>query len=300
MRMTDDSPLTGTTLTGTTLIGLGAMGTALARAWSTAGHKLTVFNRTAARAAPLVAAGASPTATAAEAVAASRLIVLCLLDDAAVAECLADVDLMGRDLVNLTTSTPEQARARAAWARRKGARYVAGGIMAVPPMIGVAESGGYVLYSGSQAAFEAHRHVLSVPAAGRFVGPDDGAAALHDVALLSAMYGMFAGVAHAFAITRHDIAPKALAPLLVEWLTAMASTVHETAERLHSGDYTTGVVSNLAMQVQGSATLLRTAEEQGVGSALLAPYLDLMRRRLAAGHGDEDNAGVIDLLSARR
>lgn len=42
------------------------------------------------------------------------------------------------------------------------------------------------------------------------------------------------------------------------------------------------------MQVTGTATLLRTADEQGGGPELLTPYLDLMKRRLADGHGDED------------
>lgn len=77
----------------------------------------------------------------------------------------------------------------------------------------------------------------------------------------------------------------------------MARSAHGVAEQLHSGDYTTGVVSTLAMQVAGGATLLRTAEEQGVGTELLTPYLALLRRRLADGHGDEGGTGVIDLLA---
>ncbi|MYW14703.1 NAD(P)-dependent oxidoreductase, partial [Streptomyces sp. SID2955] len=59
------------------------------------------------------------------------------------------------------------------------------------------------------------------------------------------------------------------------------------------------VVSNLAMQVAGVGTLLRTAEEQGVSAALLSPYVDLMRRRLADGHGEEDTTGLVGLLRAR-
>lgn len=71
--------------------------------------------------------------------------------------------------------------------------------MAVPPMIGVPEAGGYVFYSGSRELFERHQETLGVPAgATSTVGQDAGFAALHDVALLSATYGMFAGVAHAF------------------------------------------------------------------------------------------------------
>ncbi|MEU1507201.1 NAD(P)-binding domain-containing protein [Kitasatospora sp. NPDC005748] len=280
-----------------TLLGLGAMGTALARTWLAAGHPLTVWNRTAARAEPLAALGATVAATPAEAVAANRLVVVCLLDDASVEAALDGVDLAGRDVVDLVTGTPGLARARAAWVEQRGGRYLDGGIMAVPPMIGVPEAGPYVFYSGSQALFEEHRDTLSVPAGTRFVGADAGFAALYDVALLSAMYGMFAGVAHAFALIGGEaVAPSDLAPLLTSWLRAMAGSVARTALQLESGDYTVGVVSNLAMQVAGTPTFLRTAEEQGVSAELLAPYFALMARRLAEGAGAEDLTGVVDLL----
>ncbi|MER6410347.1 NAD(P)-dependent oxidoreductase [Streptomyces humidus] len=283
--------------TPVTLLGLGAMGAALARTWLAAGHPLTVWNRTPVRAEALAAAGARVADSAAAAVAANTLVVVCLLDDASVDEVLAGADLADRDLVNLTTSTPAQARARAEWARERGARYLDGGIMAVPPMVGVPEAGGYVFYSGSRELLERHRRTLGVPVGVTYVGEDAGFAALHDVALLSAMYGMFAGAAHAFALIRkEDIDPAALAPLLADWLVAMAPAVHRTAGQLRSGDYTQGVVSNLAMQVAGTPTFLRTAEQQGVTPELLHPYFQLMRRRLAEGGGEEDLTGVIDLL----
>ncbi|MFD0312779.1 NAD(P)-dependent oxidoreductase [Streptomyces flavalbus] len=291
-----ETPHTGTK-TPVTLLGLGSMGGALARAWLAAGHPLTVWNRTPARTTPLLAEGARAADSAAAAVAANPLVVLCLLDDDSVAEALDGADLTGRDLVNLTTSTPAQARARAEWARERGARYLDGGIMAVPPMVGDPGSGAYVFYSGSDDVFQRHRETLAVPAATTYVGTDPGFAALHDVALLSAMYGMFAGAAHAFAlIRREDIDPVAFAPLLADWLVAMAPAVHQTARQLSSGDYTQGVVSPLAMQVAGTPTFLSTAEQQGVSPELLAPYFALMRRRLAEGGGAEDLTGVVDLL----
>ncbi|MEU1002839.1 NAD(P)-dependent oxidoreductase [Streptomyces tibetensis] len=296
--MTDTAVASRTPLT---LLGTGAMGTALARVWLAAGHEVTVWNRTAARAEALAAEGARVAASAAEAVAANRLVIACLLDDTSVGEALDGISLAGRDLVNLTTGTPAEGRARAVWSEARGARFLDAGIMAVPPMIGAPGSGGYVFYSGSAELFEEHRDTLAVPAGTRYVGADPGFAALHDVALLSAMSGMFAGIAHAFALIRpEDIAPKDFAPLLVDWLTAMAPAAHQSAERLQSGDYTRGVVSNLAMQVAGNATLLRTAEEQQVSPELLTPYTELMERRLAQGHGDEDETGVVELLDTRR
>ncbi|MGW6708710.1 NAD(P)-dependent oxidoreductase [Streptomyces sp. NPDC054956] len=283
-----------------TLLGLGSMGTALARTWLAAGHPLTVWNRTPVKAEALAAEGAVVAASPAEAVAANGLVVLCLLDHASVDSALEGVDLTGKDLVDLTTGTPADGRARAAWAEERGARFLDGGIMATPSMIGVPEAGGYVFYSGSPTLFEAHRGTLEVPAGARFVGPDPGHAALHDIALLSAMTGLFAGISTAYALIEGEgISPKDLAPLLTEWLGAMGFFAGAAAERLVSGDFTTGVESNLAMQVAASATYLRAAAEQGVSPELISPYLDLMRERLEAdpaAHGGEDTTGVITLL----
>lgn len=171
------------------------------------------------------------------------------------------------------------------------------GFPARPLLRLVPESGGYVFHSGSGELFERHRETLAVPAGTVYVGHDAGFAALYDMALLSAMCGMFAGAAHAFALIRkEDMDPASLAPLLADWLVAMAPAVHRTADQLRSGDYTRGVVSDLAMQVVSTPAFLSTAEQQGVSPELLRPYFELLRRLLAEGSGEEDLTGVIDLL----
>ncbi|MBF6167359.1 NAD(P)-dependent oxidoreductase [Streptomyces gardneri] len=280
-----------------TVLGLGDMGSALVRSWLTAGYAVTVWNRSARRAPE----GAVVAATAAEAVAANALVVVCLLDDASVRATLDGIDLTGRDIVNLTTSTPAEARELSGWIAERGGRFLDGGIMAVPSMIGVADSGGYVFYSGSVELHETHAETLAVPAGVTYVGADAGFAALYDIALLSGMWGMFAGAAHAFAlIGGEDISPVEFAPLLVGYQQAMAGYAYGTAAQLASGDYAEDVESNLAMMVTTNATLLRTAAEQGVSPELLTPFMALMQRRVAEGGGNESTTGVVDLLRRRR
>lgn len=218
-----------------TLLGLGDIGTALGHAWLAAGHPLTVWNRTRAKAEALTRGGARLAATRAEAVAtATGPIILCLLNDDSVGETLDGIDLNGRDVANLTTSTPVQARKRARRAEERGARFLDGGIMAVPPMIGRSETGGHVFYSGDRALFERHREVLEAPAGAKFVGEDPGHAALYDITLLSAMTGMFAGLTHAFALVRREknLDHAGFATLLTDWLGAMAGAAHGMAAQL--------------------------------------------------------------------
>ncbi|MGO1227457.1 NAD(P)-binding domain-containing protein [Brachybacterium sp. AOP42-C2-15] len=95
-----------------TLLDLGAMGHALATTALDTGHPLTVWNRTPSRAGALTRRGAVEAATVEEALTTTDLTVVCLYDHASVHHVLdtAAAALTGRTLINLTTTTPEEAR----------------------------------------------------------------------------------------------------------------------------------------------------------------------------------------------
>ena len=65
------------------ILGLGTMGTGMATNLLKAGFPLSVYNRTAAKAQPLVDAGARSASTPAEAAAGASIIISMLADDAA-------------------------------------------------------------------------------------------------------------------------------------------------------------------------------------------------------------------------
>lgn len=281
-----------------TIIGLGAMGRALAGAFLAGGHPTTVWNRSADKADGLVANGATRADTVAGAVAASPLVIVCVVDYHAVHEILdpaADV-LSGRAIINLTNGTPKQARETAAWATELGADYIDGGIMAIPPTIATPEA--FLLYSGSERAFKSHQRQLGVLGTGTYVGTDPGLASLHDLALLGGMYGMLGGALHALALVGSENvqASPFNATLLVPWLNAMAGVVGHLAEQIDSGDYTTGVVSNLGMQATALENIVQASEDQGVSADLLVPLQTLIHRRVADGHSADDISGLIELI----
>ncbi|GAA1607725.1 NAD(P)-binding domain-containing protein [Kribbella sancticallisti] len=285
--------------TPATVLGLGAMGTALARAFLAAGHPTTVWNRTPDRSPELDDLGVTRAKTVADAIAASPLVVVCLLDDASVRDTLAPAasELGSRTLVNLVNGTPEQARRTADWTTQQDAEYLDGGIMAVPVMIGGPAA--FILYSGSETAFERHQADLAALARPTFVGSDPGLAALHDLALLSGMYGMFGGAAHALAlISSEKVSPTAFtAELLVPWLTAMLGAVSGIANDLEYGAEPGAAGSNLAMQAAAFGNLTEASHAQGVDPRMLIPMRDLLDRAVAEGHGDEDLAATVRLLA---
>jgi 3-hydroxyisobutyrate dehydrogenase-like beta-hydroxyacid dehydrogenase len=99
-------------------------------------------------------------------------VVACLLDYPVLHDILDPADWSGRALVNLTNGTPAQARETAGWAAGRGAAYLDGGIMAVPPMIGQPEA--FVLYSGSKEQFDRYEPLLNCLGDSKYVGADAG------------------------------------------------------------------------------------------------------------------------------
>lgn len=128
------------------------------------------------------------------------------------------------------------------------------------------------------------------------LGDDAGRAPLYDLALLTGMYGMFAGFLQSAALVRSADADveEFTTALLVPWLHAMTGALPEMAAQAAKGAYP-AAGSNLAMQVAHDA-LGDLGRAQGVSTELLAPLFELMRRRVADGHGDEGLAGVVELL----
>jgi 3-hydroxyisobutyrate dehydrogenase-like beta-hydroxyacid dehydrogenase len=279
------------------ILGLGAMGQALSACLLKQGHTVIVWNRTPGRAAALIAEGARERKLAADAIAASDVTVICVLNYAAADSVIdnAASAFSGRVLVNLTNGTPAQARATAKRVAELGADYLDGGIMATPPMIGGEHA--LILYSGSKAAFASHGASLDALGAANYLGADPGLASLHDLALLSGMYGLFAGFFQAIALVDSEgIRSGSFLELLRPWMTAMMGELPGYAEKIDSGKHGVDVVSNLGMQAASLDNILTATRQQGVATDLLDPMLKLFRQRADAGFGHEDISGIFELI----
>lgn len=279
------------TKTHVSVLGLGAMGSALAKALVAAGHETTVWNRSAGKELP----GAHVTTTAGEAVRASPVVVACLLDHASVHDVLDPLagDLAGRILVNVTTTTPAQARELATWAEAAGITYLDGGIMAVPAMIGT--PGSAILYSGSQAAFDECRPLLDLWGTSTYFGTDPGMAALYDLALLAGMYVMFAGFLHGAAmVAPAGVSASEFATRAAPWLAAMTGGFAGLAAVVDGGDYT--VAGQQSLEFSDLGDILAASTEQGVSTEAVAMVQRLIRRQIDAGHGKEGFARIIESI----
>lgn len=143
------------------VLGLGAMGSAIAAALARAGGPVAVWNRSPAKTAPLTALGARPALTAEDAVRASDVSIMVLLDaEAALATLAAAAPdaIAGRTIVNFSSGVPDDLAALRDLVTGAGGRYLGGEIIAYPRNIGHPQA--FIRYWGDAAAFEAHRDVL--------------------------------------------------------------------------------------------------------------------------------------------
>ena len=281
------------------VIGVGRMGSALVSAFLQQGYAVDIWNRTRAKCEPLAAKGARIAATVREAVAAADLIVVNVSDYAA-SDALLKPDevthaLRGKLLVQLTSGSPSQARAQAAWAQQHGISYLDGAIMGTPDFIG--QPGGTLLYSGPTELFEQARPALLVLGGNtQHVGTDVGHAAALDSALLMAMWGPLFGVLQGVAVCEAERIPlemflgyvKATAPVVEAGVTDLVTRIQQ---RRFAADATT--LATLEIHAGALHHLLALCKERGLDRAVPEAFDRLFQTALRAGHGQADFAALM-------
>ncbi|OUC94380.1 NAD(P)-dependent oxidoreductase [Streptosporangium minutum] len=289
--------MTGRNATPVTVIGLGSMGTALAEALVKAGHSTTVWNRTPAKAAPLIAMGARQAEAIEDAVAASPLIITCLttFDDTRSALRPAAASLHGRALVTLNSGSPAGARETAAWAIGHGARFLAGAVKNVPSAVGAPDT--LLYYSGDKTVFDEFEATLKALGGDTVhLGDDSDLAALYEMAvgamLLPALVGFFQGAA---AVQARGLEVSTMVRFAGKWLDMIKSLLPIYANEIDSGDYT-NAASSVNLFLAGAAHDADLTKETNVDTTWLVPLHDLVTRAAQAGHGNHSISALTEVL----
>ncbi|QNS08395.1 NAD(P)-dependent oxidoreductase [Streptomyces xanthii] len=281
-----------------TVLGLGAMGSAIARSFLDRGHPTTVWNRTAAKADALADAGATAVPTAADAVAASPLVVVALLDGTAVEQVMTSVGtaITGRTLVNVTSGSPSQARANERWAREHGAAgYIDGNIMGHPPCMGTQNI--LLTFSGSGSSFAAHEGTLRELGTVTYHGEDPGAAAVEFLAQVATSYELLIGYLHTLRLLRAEGADLAgFTDRFGASLAGYPALLTSMVRAVESGKYGPDLGS-LDVQAALMDDLIGHRESLGVESVRMREVKKLMDRRIADGHGHQGFSGLFELLA---
>jgi 3-hydroxyisobutyrate dehydrogenase-like beta-hydroxyacid dehydrogenase len=279
-------------------LGLGTMGEPIANNLRRAGHDLTVWNRTPARAGHIVSKGGKLAETPRACATGRDLVFTCVADEAALEVVLEGPDGVlaglaeGDVLVDLTTAGVRSARSVAERVSRRGAHYVS------CPILGsktAAEQAQIVLIAGgSAAARDRARPALHAISVRLFEVEDVGEAALLKLCVNAIGGAMFVAFAEAVALSSAAGIP---IPRLVEVL--QASSFHSPlflmkGELIESKDWEPRFRISLAEKDQ------RLAQEAAADVGAKVPINEAVRRLLAqaaeSGRGDQDVAAVTELF----
>jgi 3-hydroxyisobutyrate dehydrogenase-like beta-hydroxyacid dehydrogenase len=278
-------------------VGLGTVGEPIANNLRKAGHDLTVWNRTAAKAQHIVSKGGKLAATARECAAGKDLVFTCLSDEHALDAVLEGPDgvlaglVEGDVLVDLSTAGTRSARNVQERTARKGVRFVC------CPILGsktAAEQAQIVLVAGGPSpAREKARPALHAVSARLFELEEPVQAALMKLCVNSVGGAMITALTEALAL---GTAGGLDVWRVVEVL--QASSFHSPlflmkGELVEKKDYAPRFKLALAEKDQ------RLAQEAAQDLGARVPINEAVRRLLGeaaeTGHGDKDVCAVAEV-----
>ncbi len=271
-------------------IGLGSMGLPMAQRLLAAGVRLTVFNRTAAKAQPLIENGAILAQTRADAAVPGGIVFTMLADDAAVESVVVGEQGIARRLapggihVSMSTIAPSTARLLARYHAEQGSTYVAAPVLGRPER---AASGQLVVCtSGPVAARETVRPLLDHLGQAIYdYGEEPGAA---NVVKLSANFMIAAAIeamAEAFAmVERNGIDRLRVAQMLGQ--TLFACPLYQSYGEMVAAKRHTPAGFKLLLGLKDLDLVLKTAGQARVP----CPTASVVRDRILSGlaHGREN------------
>ncbi len=285
-----------------TVLGLGPMGRALAGAFLDAGLRTTVWNRTPGKDGELAERGAVSARSPEEAVGASTLTVVCVVNydavDAIVRRGAVTDALKGRTVVNLTADTPDRARDNATWAAEHGFGYLDGAIMT--PITAIGTPAGVFLHSGPEELYREHRPTLdALGGTHTHLGEDIGRAAAYDIALLDIFWTAMAGYAHALAVARAEgVTARELAPFAKGIGTILPPIFDQAAEDVDSGRFP-GEGNPITSAVSSMAHIVHTSEVHGIDAGMMRAAEGLARRAIGRGHSTDGFLRITEILNPR-
>lgn len=279
--------------------GLGIMGGRMAARFLGAGHPLTVWNRTASRAAPLVEKGAQLAPDLAALAAAADTIFLNLADPPAV---LGAIEAMrpslrpGHRVIDFSTISPAAAKAARDALAACGAGYLEAPVTGSKN--GAAQGTLLIMTSGDPALFEAARPLLDVVSQKQIYCGDTGSASLVKLLGNNVIAHMLVGIAQGIVTAREGgVDPAKL--LEVVQASGFASPYYSfKGGQMLARDFDTHF--SLDLLHKDLKLLVDTAAPLKVPLPGASAMLETVQAARARGLGGEDIAAVVKVFEVER
>lgn len=268
------------------VLGLGLLGAGFAESLLEKGHKVRVWNRTAAKALPLREKGATVAADPAAAVRGATHVHLVLAEDTAVDSVIAALRPglgAGVPILDHSTNLPARVAARAKALRAEGVRYVSAPVFMGPA--NARSATGTMLVSGPRQETEAvWSHLAALTGTLVNVGERDDLAAVFKLAGNSLFFALSGAAADVFAIGAGNGVDRDTMLQLFEHFVPSPALV---ARRVATSP--TGPV-NFELTMARKDTRLMLEAAGSVPTMLLPSIAQAMDRAIARGDGPRDYA----------
>ena len=276
------------------VIGLGQMGSVLAKTLLSVDYQVTVWNRSQEKTQALASDGAIPAATAANAIEASPVILVCVSNYSTSRSIFQSEEaqpiLSNRTVVQLGSGSPKEAIEDEKWFLSKGARYLDGAILGSPIVIGTEE--GHILVSGQGSTWEDCRPVLDCLAGNiQYVGTKIDSAKVLDLAWLSQRFGLFMGVFQGLLLCESA----GVSADTFSSTVAADQRVSMMADTIHNGTYT-DPINSINIWNNALHHIQNQAKETGTNTEILKFIADKFQRAKTAGFEEEDLAAMIKIF----
>jgi 3-hydroxyisobutyrate dehydrogenase len=280
-------------------LGLGRMGSAMASRLLARGYDVTVYNRTAARAEPLVAAGASLARTPRDACANAEAIIAMTADDASSkAMWLGDEGALAAELapntlaIECSTLSHEWAVELGRRVARRGQRYIDSPVTGLPE---AAAAGELTLLVGAEAAdLEAARPVLDALATRVLHFGPVGTGTAYKLAINLVGAVQIASAAEGLALAERAGLDSKLVVDAIATSQAASPQVVRNTRRMIEGEFARDIVFTPVLRLKDIDYALRLADSLGVATPFGSAARQAFARLVALGAGADHEARVIE------
>ncbi len=279
-------------------VGLGVMGQPMALNLLRAGHPLTVYNRTAGRAAPLAEAGASVAVSPQAVAAACDIVFVNVSDDGAVEEVLfGPAGLVhglaqGSVVVDMGTTSPTATR-------RYAQRLAEVGVSLLDAPVSGGEAGARsgtlsIMVGGPEYAFRRVLPLLGVLGRNIVHVGESGAGQVAKACNQIVVSATLMGVAEALTFARRQrVLPERVREALLGGF-AYSRILEVHGARMLAGDFAPGFRARLHQK--DLAIVSREAEALSLALPASALAAQLMNALVAMGHAEADSSAVVRVI----
>jgi 3-hydroxyisobutyrate dehydrogenase-like beta-hydroxyacid dehydrogenase len=282
------------------VLGLGNMGTALAKSLLASGRSVTVWNRSADKTEPLIDAGAEVATSAANAISASDVLILCISNHKTTAQLLRPIsgNLPGKTVLQLSTGSAKEVEELVDLLTSAGADWLIGMINAYPSGIGKAETA--ILCASPIKVWDEYGDVIrTMGGASEHVGTSPAAIPGLFAAMFMARQGFMFGMIYGGAICRNTGVPMDVFAAQLPLTLQTAGLYAETFRRTVPSQSYDSSEATLKVYLAALNGVLATFEETGTVDDFPRLLRDMTQRGFDEGYSEKDLTVLVEMLSEK-